>query len=299
MGTSVAVTVVGEGPDAVSVVAELERLERRWSRFLPNSELSRLNDVAGSLAVVSPGLFVLVEHLVAAHSATGGRFDPSMEQSMVSIGYHASFESLTTDPRPPSAVSPPAGLDIDLLRSASAVRLPVGVRLDPGGLGKGLAADLVSDSVMSGGATGVLVDLGGDVVTRGRAPDGGPWRVEVPSAGRRPPLVVDLFDGAVATSDTTVRRWRRGGATFGHILDPSTGSSLTRDLRATVIAGAGWWAEAAATAAIVSTAHGDGWVDEFAASGSVAELWVDDPVRDVELFSRALPSATQMAGAHG
>ena len=279
MGTTAAVTVHGGRLDADDVLAEIDRLEQSWSRFRPDSELSRLNDCSGSLTVVSATLLVLVEHLMAAHRLTGGRFDPTMGAHIAALGYDRTYRDLSDGSRPVRPLPDVVGADdIVVIPSTSAVLLPAGVRLDPGGLGKGLAADLAATMACDAGADGVLVDLGGDIVTRGSAPDGSAWRIDVPSTGVQPRRIFELHEGAVATSDTSVRTWTVAGVRHRHVLDPHTGLPLERDLRATVVAGAGWWAEAAATAAIISTAWGDRWVDSLGTIDGISGVDVSEPV---------------------
>lgn len=279
MGTTVTAVVHGGRNDAAAMVGEIARLERSWSRFLPESDLNRLNDRAGNLTVVSPTLLHLVQYLEAAHRLTGGRFDPGLGSPMVALGYDRTYRDLvdvdgSATSAPSSALSG-ARLDgLVVLPSASAVLVPTGIRLDPGGLGKGLAADLVTASAMRAGADGALVDLGGDIVVRGTAPDGGPWRVDVPGTADQPRRIVELHDGAVATSDTSARTWLRGGERHCHILDPATGRPLERDRRATVVAGTGWWAEAVATATLVSAARNDSWHHDIRSAGPVAAVYV-------------------------
>ena len=94
--------------------------------------------------------------------------------------------------------------EITLIPSASVVILPAGTALDPGALGKGLAADLVADEAIAEGASGVLVELGGDIVTRGSAPDGDPWRIAIPATIHNPERTIELRDGAVATSEAMI-----------------------------------------------------------------------------------------------
>ena len=266
MGTDARVIVCGGEVDALTLFDQLDALEASWSRFLPGNELSRLHASAGSVTVVSPPMFCLVEHLVAAHRLTGGRFDPTLADQLVALGYDRTYRSLADGSEPiadPSPAPPMMAVAdrIELFRRASAVLLAPSTRLDPGGLGKGLAADIVARSAVEAGARGVLVDLGGDIVTRGVSPDGGPWRIDIPETSQHPQRVVELSDGAVATSDSRARTWLRGGEEIGHILDPGTGRSVSGALSATVIAGSGWWAEAAATAAIISQSRRDGWLD--------------------------------------
>lgn len=286
MGTTVAVTVVGGSMTATDVIDRIAELERSWSRFLPTSELSRLNAAGGAPTVVSMRLLTLVEHLVAACRITGGRFDPTMGRDLVQLGYDRTYRDLHDQghdgdegpgglPEGRDASTPRGDAAITLLSPARTVVLAPGVQLDPGGLGKGLAADLVAADAMAAGAEGVLVDLGGDVVVRGAGPDGRPWRISVPTIDGH--AIVELHDGAVATSDTTARTWRRNGRQCHHVLDPATRRPLARDLRVGVVAGAGWWAEAVATAVMVSEAAGDGWASEMDAELGIRALFVSEP----------------------
>lgn len=295
MGTTVAVTVHGGRLDANDVLAEIDRLEQSWSRFRPDSELNRLNDCSGSLTVVSSTLLVLVEHLMAAHRLTGGRFDPTMGAQIAALGYDRTYRDLRDSSRQPVRPLPDIvrADDVVVIPCTAAVLLPAGVRLDPGGLGKGLAADLAATMACDAGADGVLIDLGGDIVTRGCAPDRGPWRIDVPSTGMRPRRILELRDGAVATSDTSVRTWTVSGVRHRHVLDPHTGLPLERDLRATVVAGAGWWAEAAATAAIISTARGDRWVDSLGTIDGISDVDVSERSRCwCDTSGRSSPTAS-------
>ncbi len=272
MGTTASIIVHGGSQSAEGLFERLERLEASWSRFRPDSELCRLNAAAGTVTQVSGSLFVLVEHLVSARRLTGGRFDPTLHDRIVDLGYDRTYRELSGDrdisdrdisDRDISDQifdGAPATGDIVLFPKASAVLLSTGVHLDAGGLGKGLAGDISAREAMESGADGVLVEIGGDIVTRGNAPDGNTWRIDIPASDCEPERVIEMNDGAVATSDTRARRWTVGGTLRHHILDPATGLPVPRDLLATVIAGMGWWAEALATAAIISTARGDDWL---------------------------------------
>ena len=119
---------------------------------------------------------------------------------------------------------------------------------DPGGIGKGLAADLVSAELLAAGAEGVLVNLGGDLRVRGRGPDQGDWPLSVADPFRPDVELLRLAigDGALATSSRLLRRWRnRRGIEMHHLLDPATGAPTDTDVVAvTVLAGDAWWAEA-------------------------------------------------------
>jgi thiamine biosynthesis lipoprotein len=132
------------------------------------------------------------------------------------------------------------------------VVLPDGVVFDPGGIGKGLAADLVAAALLDAGADGACVNLGGDVRAEGSAP-GGTWRVAVSHPGAAEPVaLVALAAGAVATSTTALRTWGPG---VHHLVDPATGRPYAGPLATvTAVAREAAWAEVAAKAALL----GDG-----------------------------------------
>ena len=133
---------------------------------------------------------------------------------------------------------------------------PAGVALDPGGIGKGLAADLVVAQLLAAGRGGALVDVGGDLACAGTAPLPGGWPVTVEhpdDVRRRPRARSRSSAGGVATSSTRSRRWVHDGAVRHHVIDPASGAMSDTDLAAvTVIARSGWLAEAHATAAILA-----------------------------------------------
>lgn len=260
MGTAAHVVVVG-GDEARLIDAarrRLDDLERRWSRFLPGSEVSRLNPRPERPVVVSPDTFTLVARSVDAWHATGGRFDPTVLPAMLAAGYDRDFVAVAGAAAPPTASLPSPGCGaIRLDRAVGAVWLPAGVGFDPGGIGKGLAADLVSAEILDGGAAGVLVNVGGDLRVGGTPPEGDEWTVTVedPAGGTHELARFGLAAGAVATSSRLRRRWRAGDVDVHHLIDPTTGSAAeTHVATVTVVAAEAWWAEALATALCVSPA---------------------------------------------
>lgn len=140
--------------------------------------------------------------------------------------------------------------------------LPAGTGLDPGAIGKGLAADLVCAELMAAGAHGVLANVGGDLVAHGTV-EGGPWAVGIVDDrdGSQACTVVLADDRrAVATSSSLKRRWHGRH----HVIDPVNGLPAGSDLeQASVIAPSGWEAEAAATCALLLGAEaGAAWLRE-------------------------------------
>jgi thiamine biosynthesis lipoprotein len=124
---------------------------------------------------------------------------------------------------------------------------PPGLRLDPGGLGNGLAADLAAASLPAG--VRFAVSCGGDLAL------GGEWQVGVGGVHRRGDVLrLRVRGGGVATSSIAGRLWRGPGGTFAHhLLDPSTGRpAWTGLVAATAIGESALEAEVLAKAALLS-----------------------------------------------
>jgi thiamine biosynthesis lipoprotein len=258
MGTTAHVVVVAAEPAPLLALARarLAELEGRWSRFLGTSEVSRLTAAAGRPVVVSADTLLLVRRAVEGWARTGGLFDPTVERGMVALGYDRDLALVRAGPAIGAPVATPApgcaGIEVDPVLSA--VRLPAGTGLDPGGIGKGLAADLVTADLLATGAAGCLVNVGGDLRTRGSARGADGWVVTVPDPFQedRELMRAAVGDAAVATSSRLTRRWVAGGQEFHHLLDPVTGAPVEGDVvAATVVAAEGWLAEVLSKAVVV------------------------------------------------
>ena len=265
--------VVG-GPGTLAREAEhrIADLERRWSRFEANSEVNALTRHAGSPVVVSAETRELVERAIVAWRMTGGLFDPTVLGALLRAGYDRSFEQLGPAP---------SGRASDLTTNAGAieviansVRLPRGTGFDPGGIGKGLAADIVVDELRSAGAEGVCVNLGGDVRVEGAGPTGDGWTVAIDYPERARAIArVGVARGAVATSTTLKRRWHVDGQPQHHLIDPASGRPSESDLTfVTVVAGHAWTAEVLAKVLLL---HGTPIPLDLVAAHGAAALTVD------------------------
>lgn len=283
MGTDAHVMVTGRDVDGLAewARARLEHLERCWSRFLPDSELSLASSSPGVWQPVSAETAGLVRRALLARTATGGRYDPTLLVAVRAAGYTASLVPIevapgatgpagTTDPIRATATAGHVGdaprhledlADVELDEAGRRLRVGSG-GFDPGGIAKGFAADLVVGELLTAGADGVCVNVGGDLRAAGSAPersngDRASWIVEVedPRDPAGPCITrLSIADGAVATSSRCRRRWRRDdGTETHHLIDPSTGAPATGQvLAATVVAAEGWIAEALATAAFLA-----------------------------------------------
>jgi len=253
-------------PAAMAIVQkQFQEIDEACSRFRSDSELSRLNGRSGGGDVpLSP---LLEEAIVAALDSaamTGGLVDLTVGKCVEEVGYTVTYRDLPAD-------GPPVELHVRQVVGwqalgydpvAHTLSLPDGVGLDLGASGKAWAADRAAAAVASRLGVSVLVNCGGDISVRGTPPHGGwPIRVSVDVEADEWQDVV-LFDGGLATSGTTSRRWRRGGVELHHIIDPATGlPAQTPWAMVSVAAATCVEANAAATAALIMGDRAPAWLD--------------------------------------
>jgi thiamine biosynthesis lipoprotein len=238
LGSALRLTVVGADPGAAgeawdAVREEFAAVDEALSRFRDDSELTRLNRLAGrdGRVIASRRLRSCVALMDRARRVTGGRFDARVLAAMEAIGERGA--DLT------SPVDAPSESSSSTLRGA----LPIpSVPLDTGGIGKGLALRWARDQALSAlpyGA-GLLIDAGGDLVAAGRPPARGFLvGIEDPVAdpGADPLVVVRLPAGAIATSSVRLRHWLAAdGAAVHHLVDPGSGRPARSGLLAVSVA---------------------------------------------------------------
>jgi len=234
MGTEVELLTEAEDlPLLAGVEAEFRRLETVLSRFRPDSELSRLNEAGEGR--VGPELLQVIELALAARSASGGRFDPTVHDAVVAAGYDRSFELLGDDSAGSATAPARVGGEVAIDRAAGHVVLEPGYRLDLGGIAKGWAADRALAVLANAGPA--LVNAGGDLAAAGRV-----WPIAVGTRGGE--ITLGLEEGGMATSGRDRRTWTRNGETRHHLIDPATGLPADGDvLTVTVAAGSASEAE--------------------------------------------------------
>lgn len=272
MGTDCRVLIYGSNARVEQLadlaVTRVELLESLWSRFDPTSELSRINARAGRGPVpVSRDTALLVARMRQAWEATSGAFDPTVLTAVRANGYDRDFAQVRALEAVNFDVTDPAPGMSAVRVDERSVELPGGVGLDPGAIGKGLAADIVVEEMMAAGASGVLVDLGGDIALAGTPGSAHCWCIDVRDerTGRSSGRVVEFPAGVphagVATSTTLTRRFADARH---HVIDPLTGSSCPEHLvQATVTGPWAWLCEVWATAAMVNPNQRSAMPDEL------------------------------------
>jgi thiamine biosynthesis lipoprotein len=247
-----------DGRLASEVLQSAERffqeVEARFSRFRADSELVQLNRTPGEAVRVSPDLAELIELALAAARASDGIFDPTVIDALEAAGYDRSIELIRKGgTHPPQRVAPQPDRweQVVVEPTGGTVRLPAGVRLDLGGLGKGWAADRAGAMLQPLGAG--MVSAGGDIRAWGNQPGSRPgqgWLVALdhPEQPGRDLAWLRLRDGAVATSSITARRWAGGH----HLINPRTARPADTDLLSvTALAPTVVQAEVAAKVALI------------------------------------------------
>jgi thiamine biosynthesis lipoprotein len=247
------------GVDRAARQAHLTLLgaHRLLSRFDPDSELSRLNRDPRRAVPASPLLRKVVAAALSAGLRSGGLVDATLVDEIEAAGYAESRDfdggserGATPSPRPggPNPQADWCALGVD--EGAGTVTRPPGLRLDPGGIAKGLMADLVGEALAEFGS--FAVDCCGDLRVGGGA--GREQRILVDDpAGSEPLHELRIADGAVATSGITRRSWVDGDGRAAHqIIDPSTGRpAFTGVVQATAVAPTGLLAETLAKTALL------------------------------------------------
>ena len=253
-------------PGAAAAVAEasVRRFEQTLSRFIEESELSRLNRDPREDVPTSMLLRRAMRAALWAAERTSGLVDPTLLPALEAAGYATSRTGVPSVPlaqalaaapaRRRAAPSPDARWrSIAVSDEARTISRPRGLRIDIGGVGKGLAADLLAERLA--GYERFAIDCGGDLRLGGAMADRWPIEVEV-----RHPLTgaaagsLEIADGAAATSGLDARVWRLDdGRVAHHLIDPATGEpAWTGLVGATAVGRTGVEAEALAKAALLS-----------------------------------------------
>jgi thiamine biosynthesis lipoprotein len=223
---------------AAAVAGAVARDEARWSRFRPDSEVSRLNGGAGRWQPASPDTLALLAVCRDWARRSDGVFTPLIGGALQAWGYEHSMADA-----PPYAGAGPAAspvretIEVDLDRQR--VWIPAGYQLDLGGVAKGwMAARAAAMAAEMSDDPHLLIDAGGDLAAatgehrvavedpESPADSHAPTDSKTPTAAEAPTEWIRLKAGqGVATSGFARRRWINGdGRACHHLIDPLTGA---------------------------------------------------------------------------
>ena len=237
--------------------SEVDRLERILSDYDPTSELSRLSATSPSAApvAVSDDLWAVLVRAAEITDGTDGAFDVTV--GPLTVLWRQSRRSGYL-PRPDKLAAARAAVGSDAIVRDDASRAvslsrPT-MRLDPGGIGPGYAADRVLELLARHGITSAMVDASGDVAVAAAPPGAAGWRIAVaglPGAGKTAGGTLLLQNAAVTTSGDANQAVEIDGRRYSHVVDPRTGIGVAGPAAVTVIAPDCTTADALATAANV------------------------------------------------
>lgn len=265
-GSSCAAFVIGAGVErsARDAVDDVRRAlltwHERFSRFLPGSELSRLNGDARREVPVTPLMARFANAVVSAATLTGGLVDATLIDQIESAGYAGELRhplplpialALAPPRKPACAGSAARWQHVDVNLAERTIARPPGIKLDSGGLAKGLFADALAERLASHAS--FAINCAGDLMIGGAEGVTRPIEVESPFDGRTL-HTFELQRSGVATSGIGRRAWLDShGRPAHHLLDPSTGRpAFTGIVQVTALAPSALTAEVRAKAALLS-----------------------------------------------
>lgn len=239
-----------------AVKKEAQRLEQLFSRFLPESDIGRINRFAGvKHEKISAETCEVLSKAKKISEISQGLFD-------ITVGPLADLWSIKTASEPPpdnliervlSLISY-NDLELDADRKKAKLTKP-GQSVDLGGIGKGFASDCFVEIFRKHGVASAFSNIGGNVSTLGCKPDGSPWQVGIRHPRQNSLLgAVKVCGKAVVTSGDYERYFiDREGRRFHHILNPVTGYPAESGLvSATVVAESAMTADALSTAVFIA-----------------------------------------------
>jgi thiamine biosynthesis lipoprotein len=214
---------------ADAAIADVRRIEAKYSRYRDDSVTTRINRAAGGAAVtIDAETAALLRYADQCHAQSNGLFDITSGVLRRAWDFRREPPSLPSPAEIEAAIALIAWPSVEW--DAHSIRLPrAGMEIDFGGIGKEYAADRVATICFEHGVRHGLVNLGGDVRAIGPQADGTPWRVGIrhPRLNDAAIAGFDLSAGGLATSGDYERYFEIGGERYCHILNPKTGMPVT------------------------------------------------------------------------
>lgn len=249
---------------AWQAIGEIRRIESAYSRYRPDSIVSRINAAAGKADTpTDEETDALLDYADALHARSDGLFDITSGVLRRAWNFREQRVPSRAELAPLLALT---GWD-KVVRAPGRVRLAIeGMELDFGGFGKEYAADRAAMLLRAAGVRHGYVNLGGDLRVIGPRPDGSPWRIAIRHP-RDPDAVagsIDVVEGALASSGDYERFIEVGGKRYCHVLNPFDGMSADYWQSVSVVAPV---AIAAGSYATVAMLKGEGGLAFLEASG--------------------------------
>jgi len=203
------------------------------SYYIPHSLISRVNN--NETQVVDDYFKVVYNKSLKIFNETNGAFDPTVSPLVNAWGFGFSKKAEVTTQKIDSLLYL-IGLNRTRLEDNLIIKDDPRIQFDFNAIAKGYAADVIGHFLETKRITDYMVEIGGDLTTRGKKPDGSKWRIglEKPASQIDDPQQWDYFvemeNMAVATSGNYRRYYEQGGQRYSHTIDPFTGYPVNHNL---------------------------------------------------------------------
>ena len=258
MGTEFFCILVGTEEQTPEILVDYAaHLESIWSRFISDSEVMKLNNNPDSTMSVSKETLLLIKEMKKAFFLTDGLYSGNVLGDLIDLGFGVSRKDPSKSTLWSSRVATNSTLaDVQIDEVNGTALVPSGVALDPGGIGKGLAAELIASKALALDTMGIAVFAGGDVSVKGMSQDANGWEVKISH-----PLNVNEFISSISLSrgglaTSSILAWQGKSSSEHHIIDPRTHKSAESDvLQATVVTQSAAEAEALTKMCLILSAE--------------------------------------------
>ncbi len=260
MGSRFEITVVANSQNEADqyidlAVDEMSRIEKLISSWDPTSQTSKINAMAGIEPVqVDKELFDLIKRAIGISKITDGAFDITYASMDKIWKFDGSMTEMPSPEAIKNSVSKVGYQHIVLNEKELSVYLDQeGMKIGFGAIGKGYAADVAKNLLMSKGVVSGIINASGDMNTWGKQPNGEPWQVAITNPMDKDKAfgLLPIEHGAVVTSGNYEKYVTFNGIRYTHIIDPRTGYPATGIISATVFAPKAELADALATSIFV------------------------------------------------
>lgn len=247
---------------ARAAIAEVRRIEQRYSRYRDDSVTTTINRAAGSDPLeMDEESAALLDYADNCYRQSFGLFD--ITSGVLRRAWNFREKRLPAEEEI-EALLPLVGWE-KVIWENPRLHLPLpGMQLDFGGIGKEYAADRAAATCLEMGCAHGFANLGGDLCVWGPQPDGSPWRVGIrhPDDGERMLARLPVYSGGLATSGDYARCLEIAGRRYAHLLDPRTGWPVEGLRSVTVQAPNCMLAGSLSTIAMLKGADGLAWLCE-------------------------------------
>jgi len=272
------------------VDAVLVRINEQMSTYDSESELSRFNQLPINTEMqISSDLAYVIDQAVMISKMSNGEYDVTVGP-LVNLWGFGPGKKVDTLPSDEDIVSAQQKIDFAAIElNGQTLSKTKDIYIDLSSIAKGYGVDKLAKKLEQLGIESYLVEVGGEIVSKGLKPDGEPWRVaiESPNGGHSViQKVVELTDVAIATSGDYRNYFERNGIRYSHTINPKTGKPITHRLvSVTVIEKNATLADGFATAiTVLGPDKGLAFAQD---NGLAVYMLVKEDLGFVELYSKA------------